>query len=161
MAGKGMGAATKGGGCITSGPRNKMISTPNKKNSGPVFMAKGGEVEEEGVIEKIKGVGKGMKDVYMEGVTKVGEDIQRIAGTEKGKQLDKEAEKEMYRRARNAGTRAAAQDIRNERIRAEAGRYKAGGSVNKGAINQHKRMAMGKKLMGGGMVKGYKKGGAC
>ena len=67
----------------------------------------------------------------------------------------------MYRRARNAGTRAAAQDIRNERIRAEAGRYKAGGSVNKGAINQHKRMAMGKKLMGGGMVKGYKKGGAC
>lgn len=30
-----------------------------------------------------------------------------------------------------------------------------------GAVNQHKRMAMGKKMMGGGMVKGYKKGGAC
>ena len=149
MAGRGMGAATTGGGAVSSGPRNKMISTPNTKTSGPVFMAKGGEVEEEGVIEKIKGVGKGLKDVYMEGVTKVGEDIQRIAGTEKGKQLDKEAEKEMYRRARNAGTRAAAQDLRNERIRAEAGRYKAGGSVNKGAINQHKRMAMGKKITGG------------
>ena len=161
MAGRGMGAATKGGGAVSSGPRNKMISTPNRKTSGPVFMAEGGEVEEEGVIEKIKGVGKGLKDVYMEGVTKVGEDIQRIAGTEKGKQLDKEAEKEMRRRLRNEGTRAAARDIRNERIRAEAGRYKAGGEANKGAINQHKRMAMGKKLMGGGMVKGYKKGGAC
>ena len=32
---------------------------------------------------------------------------------------------------------------------------------NGGAVNQHKRMAMGKKMMGGGMVKGYKKGGAC
>lgn len=32
---------------------------------------------------------------------------------------------------------------------------------NGGAVNQHKKMAMGKKMMGGGMVKGYKKGGAC
>lgn len=30
-----------------------------------------------------------------------------------------------------------------------------------GAVNQHKRMAMGKKMMGGGMVKGYRKGGMC
>ena len=40
-----------------------------------------------------------------------------------------------------------------------------------GAVNQHKRMAMGmmaggmakkgKKYMGGGMVKGYRKGGMC
>jgi hypothetical protein len=32
-----------------------------------------------------------------------------------------------------------------------------------GAVNQHKRMAMGKTkgMMGGGMVKGYKKGGMC
>ena len=33
-----------------------------------------------------------------------------------------------------------------------------------GAVNQHKRMAMGKKIggmMGGGMVKGYRKGGMC
>lgn len=76
MAGRGMGAATKGGGCVESGPRNKMLSEPNTKTSGPVMMRKGGE-------------------------------------------------------------------------------------ANKGAINQHKRMAMGKKLMGGGMVKGYSKGGAC
>jgi hypothetical protein len=33
-----------------------------------------------------------------------------------------------------------------------------------GAVNQHKRMAMGQKItgkMGGGMVKGYRKGGMC
>jgi hypothetical protein len=30
---------------------------------------------------------------------------------------------------------------------------------NGGAVNQHKRMAMG--MMGGGMAKGYKKGGMC
>ena len=66
MAGKGMGIATKGGGCVESGPRNKMISKTSKI-TGPVMMAKGG------------------------------------------------------------------------------------------AVNQHKRMAMG--MMGGGMVKGYRKGG--
>jgi hypothetical protein len=76
------------------------------------------------------GVFEGLKDTYMEGVTKVGNDLQRIAGTEKGKQLDKEAEKEMYKRASNAGMRAAAQDLKKERIRAEAGRYKKGGSAS-------------------------------
>lgn len=30
-----------------------------------------------------------------------------------------------------------------------------------GAVKKHKRMAMGKKMMGGGMVKGYRKGGMC
>ena len=150
MAGRGMGAATKGGGAVSSGPRNKMISTPNKKTSGPVFMAEGGEVEEEGVISTIKGVGKGLKDVYMEGVDKLRDDFERIVGTEKGKQLDKESEKQMRRRLSNEAMRATARDIRKEKIRAEAGRYKAGGEAKKGAINQHKRMAMGKKITGGG-----------
>lgn len=66
MAGKGMGIATRGGGCVESGAKNRMVSKTSMK-SGPVLMAKGG------------------------------------------------------------------------------------------AINQHKRMAMG--MMGGGMVKGYRKGG--
>ena len=70
MAGRGMGAATKGGGCVESGPRNKMLSKTSTK-TGPVMMKNGG------------------------------------------------------------------------------------------AVNQHKKMAMGKKMMGGGMVKGYKKGGMC
>ena len=68
MAGKGMGCATRGGGAVESGPKNKMVSKTSTK-TGPVLMAKGG------------------------------------------------------------------------------------------AVNQHKRMAMG--MMGGGLVKGYKKGGMC
>lgn len=67
MAGRGMGCATRGGGAVESGPKNRMISETSKK-TGPVMMAKGG------------------------------------------------------------------------------------------AVNQHKRMAMG--MMGGGMVKGYRKGGS-
>lgn len=66
MAGKGMGIATRGGGCVESGPKNRMVSKTSSKTGIPM-MAKGG------------------------------------------------------------------------------------------AVNQHKRMAMG--MMGGGMVKGYRKGG--
>jgi hypothetical protein len=36
----------------------------------------------------VGGTLKGMKDTYMEGVRKTGDDIHRMAGTEKGKQLD-------------------------------------------------------------------------
>ncbi len=45
MAGKGMGIAIKGGGCVESGPKNKMISSPSKK-SGPVLMSKGGAINQ-------------------------------------------------------------------------------------------------------------------
>ncbi len=78
MAGKGMGCATRGGGAVMSGPKNRVTSEPSK-TSGPVMMKKGG-------------------------------------------------------------------------------------MANKGNMNEHKRMAMGKKIMGkmgGGMVKGYRKGGTC
>lgn len=44
MAGRGMGAATKGGGCIGSGPKNKMVSKTSNK-TGPVMMKDGGDVE--------------------------------------------------------------------------------------------------------------------
>ncbi len=77
MAGKGMGCATRGGGAVESGPKNKVLSKTSQ-TTGPVMMKKGG-------------------------------------------------------------------------------------AADKGAINQHKRMAMGKPVgkMGGGMMaKGYKKGGA-
>jgi hypothetical protein len=43
MAGRGMGAATKGGGCVGKGPKNKMLSSTSKK-TGPVMMAMGGDV---------------------------------------------------------------------------------------------------------------------
>ena len=74
MAGRGMGAATRGGGAVGSGPKNKVVSEPSMK-TGKVLMMKDG-----------------------------------------------------------------------------------------GDVNQHKRMAMGQKvngMMGGGMVKGYRKGGMC
>jgi len=41
MAGRGMGMATKGGGCVSSGPRNKVIKEKSK-TTGPVMMNKGG-----------------------------------------------------------------------------------------------------------------------
>ena len=41
MAGRGMGCATRGGGAVGSGPRNKMVSEPSK-TTGPVMMSKGG-----------------------------------------------------------------------------------------------------------------------
>lgn len=44
MAGRGMGAATRGGGAVESGPRNRMLSETSK-TSGPVMMAKGGEAK--------------------------------------------------------------------------------------------------------------------
>jgi hypothetical protein len=36
-----MGAATKGGGCVEKGPKNRMVSETSKK-TGPVMMKKGG-----------------------------------------------------------------------------------------------------------------------
>lgn len=41
MAGRGMGAATKGGGCVEKGPKNRMVSETSKK-TGPAMMNKGG-----------------------------------------------------------------------------------------------------------------------
>jgi len=43
MAGRGMGAATKGGGCVGSGSRNKMTSKPSTKVA--VMMKDGGDVK--------------------------------------------------------------------------------------------------------------------
>tara|TARA_R110000751_G_scaffold89356_1_gene176110 strand:+ start:291 stop:458 length:168 start_codon:yes stop_codon:yes gene_type:complete len=45
MAGRGMGAATKGGGCVGTGPRNKVQSKPSRKVGDPVMMNKGGDVQ--------------------------------------------------------------------------------------------------------------------
>lgn len=42
MAGKGMGVATRGGGAVESGPKNRMVSKPSMKTGVPM-MAKGGE----------------------------------------------------------------------------------------------------------------------
>lgn len=41
MAGRGMGAATQGGGCVAKGAKNRMIK-PTSKTTGPILMAEGG-----------------------------------------------------------------------------------------------------------------------
>ena len=56
MAGKGMGCATKGGGCVMSGPKNRMVSETSKK-TGPVMMKKGGVVNAHKMMA-MKGVKK-------------------------------------------------------------------------------------------------------
>ena len=43
MAGRGMGAATAGGGCVEKGPKNKMVKGTSQ-TTGPIFMAEGGDV---------------------------------------------------------------------------------------------------------------------
>ena len=43
--GRGMGCATKGGGAVMSGAKNKVESTPSTK-TGPVMMKKGGAVNQ-------------------------------------------------------------------------------------------------------------------
>jgi hypothetical protein len=55
MAGRGMGVATAGGGCVEKGPKNKMV-TETSKTTGPVFLADGGDVSPR------KRMAMGMKD---------------------------------------------------------------------------------------------------
>jgi len=47
MAGRGMGIATQGGGAVSSGPRNKIESTPAAKSTGIPMLAKGGAVNQQ------------------------------------------------------------------------------------------------------------------
>ena len=46
MAGRGMGAAVRGGGAVGSGPKNKMISEPSMKTGKVVMAVKGGEINQ-------------------------------------------------------------------------------------------------------------------
>lgn len=60
MAGKGMGAATRGGGCVGSGPKNHMISETSKK-TGPVMMKTGGAVNQHKKMAMGKACGGSVK----------------------------------------------------------------------------------------------------
>ena len=68
MAGKGMGAATAGGGCVEKGPRNKMVKGTSK-TTGPIFMAEGGDVSPR------KRMAMGMKDGGYATKMKMGGDV--------------------------------------------------------------------------------------
>jgi hypothetical protein len=77
MAGRGMGVATRGGGAVESGPKNKMVSETST-DSGPVMMAKGGEAINQhkrmamgmatgGMAKKMMAMGGMMKKGYAAG----------------------------------------------------------------------------------------------
>ena len=70
MAGKGMGCATRGGGAVMSGPKNRVTSEPSK-TSGPVMMKKGGAVNQHkrmAMGQKVNGMmGGGMAKKYRKG----------------------------------------------------------------------------------------------
>jgi hypothetical protein len=69
---------------------------------------------------------KGVKDVVVEGGKKVADDFQRVAGTEKGKQLDAEAKERELKRLRGPDLDKIFQA---QRMKEEASRYKKGGAV--------------------------------
>ena len=65
MAGRGMGMATRGGGAVSSGPRNKKLSTPSTKVE--VMMAKGGMAKKKGKFPDLTGDGKVTKADILKG----------------------------------------------------------------------------------------------
>jgi len=74
MAGRGMGAATKGGGAVESGPRNKMLSKTSQ-TSGPIMMKEGGAVNQHkrmAMGEKMAGGGMMKKGYAVGGMVKKG-----------------------------------------------------------------------------------------
>lgn len=46
MAGRGMGAASRGGGAVESGRKNKTVSEPSKSTGKVLMMSKGGDVNQ-------------------------------------------------------------------------------------------------------------------
>jgi hypothetical protein len=70
MAGRGMGAATKGGGAVGRGPRNHMLDKKSQ-TTGPVMMKTGGAVNQHKKMamgEKVtKKMGGGMVRSYKKG----------------------------------------------------------------------------------------------
>jgi hypothetical protein len=66
MAGRGMGAATKGGGCVEKGPKNRMVSETSKK-TGPVMMKKGGMAINQHKKMAMGKMGGGMVRKYRKG----------------------------------------------------------------------------------------------
>lgn len=70
---------------------------------------------------------KGMKDVVSEGTKAVADDFQRIAGTERGKQLNAEAKERELKRMRGPDLDKLYQA---QRMKEEASRYKKGGKIS-------------------------------
>jgi len=112
MAGRGMGAATQGGGCVAKGAKNRMIK-PTSKTTGPILMNEGGEVNAYEVLGR-----RVTKEQYDDAAKKMD-----TPQSDSERSLDDFA-KRAKQRAREM------QPVKKK---------------NGGAINLHKKMAMGKK----------------
>jgi hypothetical protein len=167
MAGKGMGAATAGGGCVEKGSRNKMVSQTSK-TTGPVFLADGGDVSPR------KRMAMGMKDGGSPVKMAFGGVMRKVA------QAAQQVTKDMPATAPNQGSgfmRAAAKAIKGMPATAPSqGSGLLRKAVTKAAVAAKKGMGMkdggnvkaGYHMMPDGtMMKGkkhpkkMKKGGAC
>jgi len=72
-----MGAASRGGGAVTKGPKNKMLSEPSMKTPKVLMMAKGGDVN----INQHKRMAMGMMGGgAVRGYKKGGKVVQKFAG---------------------------------------------------------------------------------
>jgi hypothetical protein len=126
MAGRGMGAATQGGGCVTKGAKNRMLK-PTSKTTGPILMNKGGEVNAYEVLGR-----RVSKKEY--------EDAARIMDTP---QSDSERSLDDFaKRAKQKIQKMNPERLSNYEEQTMKGILK---KKNGGAINLHKKMAMGKK----------------
>ena len=169
MAGKGMGAATAGGGCVEKGPRNKMVKDTSK-TTGPVFLADGGDVSpRKRMAMGMKDGGSPVKKAFGGLMTKkVGEAAQQVAKT---------APVSAPARQGSGFMRAAQQAVKG--MLATAPRQDSGllrKAVTKAAVATKKGMGMKKggdvkegyhMMPDGSMMKGkkhpkkMKKGGSC
>jgi hypothetical protein len=122
MAGRGMGAATQGGGCVTKGPRNRMLKATSK-TTGPILMRDGGDVNAYEILGR-----RVSKEQYEKSAKEMDE-----SKTESEREMDDFA-KRSRERARKMG-----QGMMGG-VGASPVRKKKGGM-----INAHKKMAMGKK----------------
>jgi len=131
MAGRGMGAATKGGGCVSSGARNKMTSKPSSKVA--VMMKDGGMAK------------KKDKDVSMpmaRGIAMAMEAGKKLVGK---KDMSTPAEREFLRDVASGKVKGNLPP----KAKVAMKKIKQAGSKKKKPV----------KKMGGGMMKKYRKGG--
>ena len=63
-----MGAATRGGGAVGKGPKNKMVSEPSMKTGKVLMMAEGGDVNQ----HKRMAMGEKVNGMMMGGMAKKG-----------------------------------------------------------------------------------------
>ena len=146
----GLAGYAKGGGV----EGNVSSSSPGVTNTktGEVRKGNAGGFKKGGALKKFAegGVLEEMKDVFVQGGKKVGEDIQRIAGTAKGKQLDAEAKAREEKRLRGPDLDKVYEKYLQQQ---EAGRYKKGGTPKKfargGSVNDSGKAEK--------MPQGYKK----